>query len=302
MDEQEYELKHWGILGMKWGVRNYQNDDGSLTPLGRIRYGVGPARGKTGNAMGVNDAGSLSDEELRRMTKRYKQQADYYRARNEYIQQENYFKQNTNPYKEKRPSKVGRFIGNVFGQPLENFMKNSVEFGIGALGYKLLENESPEMAAMYFKSLTGLDKGNSDPIKKASDEAYKMAQLYKNKNDLEKNKIEAEDIASGKYRKDKERERELNEMQFQNKYDKTKNAYEDNRYRESHPEEFVKSDYENGFKKVFDKNADEYVFSFWDSEEYNPKDKDSDGFNQKEFEFFKEAYPESGYRTPRKKK
>lgn len=34
------ELKHWGILGMHWGVRRFQNEDGSLTPEGRERYGV----------------------------------------------------------------------------------------------------------------------------------------------------------------------------------------------------------------------------------------------------------------------
>lgn len=32
-------LAHFGIKNMKWGVRNYQNKDGSLTTLGRIRYG-----------------------------------------------------------------------------------------------------------------------------------------------------------------------------------------------------------------------------------------------------------------------
>ena len=32
------ELYHWGIKGMKWGQRRYQNKDGSLTPAGEKRY------------------------------------------------------------------------------------------------------------------------------------------------------------------------------------------------------------------------------------------------------------------------
>ena len=31
-------LMHWGIKGMKWGVRRYQNKDGTLTPAGKARY------------------------------------------------------------------------------------------------------------------------------------------------------------------------------------------------------------------------------------------------------------------------
>lgn len=32
------QLYHWGIKGMKWGVRRYQNADGSLTKAGKSRY------------------------------------------------------------------------------------------------------------------------------------------------------------------------------------------------------------------------------------------------------------------------
>ena len=34
-------LAHHGIKGQKWGVRRFQNPDGTLTPEGRKRYGVG---------------------------------------------------------------------------------------------------------------------------------------------------------------------------------------------------------------------------------------------------------------------
>lgn len=32
------ELYHHGIKGMKWGIRRYQNKDGSLTPQGKKKY------------------------------------------------------------------------------------------------------------------------------------------------------------------------------------------------------------------------------------------------------------------------
>lgn len=41
MENWRNELYHYGIYNQKWGVRRFQNPDGSLTPEGRERYGVG---------------------------------------------------------------------------------------------------------------------------------------------------------------------------------------------------------------------------------------------------------------------
>ena len=45
------ELYHHGVKNQKWGLRRYQNEDGSLTDLGRVHYGVGPAREAVGNVV-----------------------------------------------------------------------------------------------------------------------------------------------------------------------------------------------------------------------------------------------------------
>jgi hypothetical protein len=51
------ELKHHGILGMKWGVRRWQNEDGSWTSAGRLRYGAGQGSELSKNIKDAADSG-----------------------------------------------------------------------------------------------------------------------------------------------------------------------------------------------------------------------------------------------------
>lgn len=66
----EYELYHWGIKGMKWGIRRFQNKDGSLTPAGRKRYGddndgsYGGGKTKTSKTK-AKSTKDMTDDELR---------------------------------------------------------------------------------------------------------------------------------------------------------------------------------------------------------------------------------------------
>lgn len=82
-------LQHHGIKGQRWGVRRYQNKDGSLTPLGRQRQGSSSgsssssakkasstsAKGKSSSTQ--KKVSEMSDDELRRAINRKRLEQEY---------------------------------------------------------------------------------------------------------------------------------------------------------------------------------------------------------------------------------
>ncbi len=102
------ELYHHGILGQKWGVRRYQNADGSLTSAGKKRYGEDLTQGKnvlnsgssiareSGNiskkiktnkttSKAEKELSDMSDEELKAAVKRMNMEQQYVELSNKQV-------------------------------------------------------------------------------------------------------------------------------------------------------------------------------------------------------------------------
>lgn len=60
------QMFHSGVKGMKWGHRLYQNKDGSLTALGRLRYGRKDAKRKAAAAKPKTKTETKKDLEKRK--------------------------------------------------------------------------------------------------------------------------------------------------------------------------------------------------------------------------------------------
>lgn len=59
------ELYHHGILGQKWGIRRFQNPDGSLTAEGKKRYQYHTLTLKSELGLGKNRNGKINYAEKR---------------------------------------------------------------------------------------------------------------------------------------------------------------------------------------------------------------------------------------------
>lgn len=80
-------LEHHGIKGMRWGIRRFQNKDGSLTPAGRKRRASYDLEDRSSSNANINRKSSsksnsskmnhMSDDELRKAINRLQMEKQY---------------------------------------------------------------------------------------------------------------------------------------------------------------------------------------------------------------------------------
>lgn len=70
-------LSHYGIRGMRWGVRRYQNSDGTYTPVGKKRKHQETAHEDYINAHSKKSVKSMSNAELKARNNRLQMEQQY---------------------------------------------------------------------------------------------------------------------------------------------------------------------------------------------------------------------------------
>ena len=114
-------LEHHGIIGMKWGVRRYQNKDGTLTNAGKARYSTDSDAGSPAPNSGVGkktdtsskSVSEMSDEELRTRLNRINMEDQYNAAMAK-----------RNPQKNQR---VNKLVNDLAEQAVRNFAQKGIE-------------------------------------------------------------------------------------------------------------------------------------------------------------------------------
>lgn len=194
------ELYHHGIEGQKHGIRRFQNLDGSLTPAGRARYGVGPARDKsrwgasksktskkTSTSRNAKEekktykpVSEMSDEEIKNFLNRNQLETQYKEAISKLSEKD---KSATKKFFEKTRKELFNKLGTYGAQKLgELLVDKAMDYARNKMGLKTDQQKkdakeaSDKISDKFRKAFSKTDR-----LKKLSEEERLKTEIAKNR-------------------------------------------------------------------------------------------------------------------------
>lgn len=167
------DLTHWGIKGQKWGVRRYQNPDGTLTEAGKKRYyyqnpdgsltDEGRKHYMTAAKKGKINPKKLSDADLNMINSRFAREKQYAQNISEYEKSKFSYKM--------KEAAIARIKGNGGGG---GGKKGGANSAIGNLLAMPIKKAFEDAFKFDPNKGVGKDDGGSEAFDKETRDAYRQ--------------------------------------------------------------------------------------------------------------------------------